>query len=164
MRRILMALLIAACSPVIAGEAIGAWEVFVDATDMQIARTMNSDNAAAGVICFKSNNSCLAYFTTDNNCDEKAKYPIMFNAATGAAGTNATCVTISGTKLMVLDDFETTVNAFEAGGEIGFALPLQSGKFSISRFNCTGATAAIRKARAIQKSSAPTKNPASQVL
>lgn len=157
-------LFIVICSSAIAGEKIGSWEVFIDSTDMQIARTMNEDGAAAGIICFKSNNSCLTYFTTDSSCDEKAKYPIMFNASTGAAAINATCIAVNGSKLLVLDDFETTVAAFEGGGEIGFALPLQSGKFSVSRFNCTGATAAIRKARAIPKSAAPTKNPASQVL
>jgi hypothetical protein len=164
MKRIIICLIGFLHFNVFAGEVIGSWEVIIDKSDVQIAKTVNVEGAVSGVMCFKSSKSCSAYFVTVSNCEENARYPVLVNSSIGAATSPATCVKSGDKNIMVLDNFDDVVRSFEAGGEIGFALPLASGKFSVLRFNCSGATAAIRQARALPQNNKPTKNPAAQVL
>ncbi|MFC3469167.1 hypothetical protein ACFOHT_04745 [Massilia oculi] len=147
-----------------ANEKIGAWEVIIDGGDIQIAKTTNRNGEVAGVLCFASTNSCSAYFSWSLTCDENGKFPVLINSAAGANYTDATCATVAGNRLMFLDDLNMSVLGFEGGGEIGFAVPLQNGQFSVSRFDCSGATAAIRKARTPPAKGNKIKNPASQIL
>ena len=149
----------------LASERIGSWEAIVDGTDIQIAKTTNAAGAATGILCFVSSNTCAVYIASDVECREKGKYPMMINASTGAITTNGTCVKVAGSKVMILDEFQNMIETFEGGGEVGFAIPMADGKFNVLRFDCVGATLAIRKARALPSKSAPTtRNPASQVL
>lgn len=165
MKNIIAWLALSLSASAFAGEQIGSWEAIIDGTDIQIAKTTNTAGAATGVLCFVSSNNCAAYIASDVECEDKGKYPLMINSSTGASTTHGTCVTIAGSKVLVLDDFQSAIASFEGGGEIGFAIPMQSGKFNVIRFDCAGATAAIRKARAVPSKAAPaTKNPASQVL
>lgn len=59
----------------------------------------------------------------------------------------AVCTVIGKDKYYVLDDFEVSIQAFESGGEIGFAMPMANGKFHVVRFSTIGATPAIKAAR-----------------
>lgn len=168
MKYFLALILSLVCVLASAAERVGNWEVIVDGSDVQIAKVTNSSSAVAGVICFVSTNSCSAYISAGISCEADAKYPLMLNSPTGANFSNSTCVMIGNSPMLSIDDFSSAVAAFESGGEVGFAVPMQSGQFRVIRFDCAGATAAIRQARNIpQKSPAPNqpvKNPSIQTL
>lgn len=149
-----------------AAEKIGVWEVIIEPDDdYQVAKTLNETGGVAGVLCFISSNTCNAYFATDVPCDEGAKYPIMMSAIAGAMNTQATCVKYGKVNLLVLDNMNAIVDAFEDGGEVAFVMPLKPGnRFIVSRFNCVGARTAIRKARAMPKDAPKPKNLPSKLL
>lgn len=127
--------------------SVGNWSVLKSMSDTQIAKVINGENST-GVICFISSDSCLAYATMGSKCDDKDRYPLLINSATGAFNSLATCRHLSSTmQILVIDEFNLMVSAFESGGEIGFASPLRSGQFKVVRFSTIGATAAIKDAR-----------------
>jgi hypothetical protein len=164
MRMIFALMIFPICLAASAGQRIGAWEVSLVAEDMQVAQTVNSAGSLAGVLCFISTNACSAYISSDVACEEKAKYPLMINATTGANLSMSTCITVKNAQFLMIDNFAATVAAFESGGEVGFAIPLEGGKFRVLRFDCAGATAAIRQARANPMKPVQSKNPSSQTL
>lgn len=51
---------------------------------MQIARTVNSTGASAGVLCIQSTNTCDTYIDLDIKCEHGAVYPMMIKSAVGA--------------------------------------------------------------------------------
>ena len=127
--------------------SVGNWSVIKSNQEIQIAKVENGENAT-GIICVISSNSCLAYATLGFDCEDGHKYPLLINAATGAFNSLATCKhIIPELKIIVIEEFELMVSAFESGGEVGFATPLKSGQFKVVRFSTIGATAAIKDAR-----------------
>lgn len=145
--KLIITLLIALILPTVSfAQKIGSWQVVLETPGMQIAKTTNDSNSVAGVICFASDKSCNAYINADVGCEENAKYPLMINAKTGANSVVATCITLDKTQFLVINELNVAVAAFESGGEVGFAVPMQNGKFRVVRFDCVGATAAIRQA------------------
>lgn len=149
MRLVALLIMLVFTSITYAQQKIGAWQVVLDTPGIQIAKTINDSNSVAGIICFTLDNSCSAYISADIGCEENAKYPLMVNAKTGASTLNTTCLTLSKVQYLIIEEFSSAVAAFESGGEVGFAVPMQSGKFRVVRFDCTGATAAIRQARTL---------------
>lgn len=137
-----------ATNPAFAQKRIGSWELVLDTPGMQVAKTVNDSGSVAGVICLTSTGACSAYVGSDLACEENGKYPMMINAPTGAHLATATCMTIAKAQYLILEEYSTAIAAFESGGLIGFALPMQSGKFEVLRFSTSGATAAIREAQA----------------
>lgn len=127
-------------------ETIGAWQLYKK-NDIQIAKTFNQAGSTAGVLCVVSTRDCQAYISADNACEENSRYPLMVNSSVGASNLSSTCKTIGGVQYHFIDEFQSAVNAFESGGEFGFAMPLKSGKFVVLRFESAGATAVIREAR-----------------
>ncbi len=127
--------------------AVGNWFVTKSRSDLQIAKVYNSNNST-GIICIVSDNSCFAYATLGFSCEDGKKYPLLINAATSAFNSTATCSHLSPElEILVIDEFELMITAFESGGDIGFASPLKNGQFKVMRFSTVGATAAIKDAR-----------------
>ena len=150
--------LLAICDLAISQDyTVGNWFVAKSNPDIQIAKVSNSENST-GIICIVSNNSCLAYATLGFSCEAGKKYPLLISAATGAFNSIATCNHLSPElQILVIDEFELMITAFESGGEVGFASPLKGGQFQVVRFSTVGATAAIKDAR--NPPSRPATNP-----
>jgi hypothetical protein len=123
------------------------WHVDKSLSGFQIAKVVNSGNSAAGIICNLTNEACDAYLTTDVGCEEDEKIPLMINSSIGAFQITAKCMIFSQIKLLVIVEFDNAIQAFESGGEIGFAMPMISGQFRVIRFGTVGAKVAINSAR-----------------
>lgn len=136
------------------------WEAVTDAPDIRIAKIFNESSSTAGVLCIPSSKICSAYIGADFTCTEKARYPLLVNATTGANLLTTTCVIFNKIPYLLFDDvdLEVVINAFESGSEVGFAMPMQSGQFKVMRFSSAGATAAIRIARTIPADKGSTKD------
>lgn len=127
--------------------------------DFQIARVLNDAGLATGVICSLESQYCRTYVIMPATCTVGANYPMMINSPVGALPISTTCFDLDGQKIYVIDQFDNTISAFESGGEIGFAMPLDNGKFTVARFSTRGASLAIKQARTNKRESAPPPKP-----
>ncbi len=120
----------------------------------QFARITNAEGSTAGYVCNIANKACDAYLFSGASCEEGELYPLMVNSPLGAYSMTAKCLTLGKYQLLIMVENKSAVEAFQSGGEIGFALPMASGAFKVFRFTTAGATAAIEAARTL-----PTKTP-----
>jgi hypothetical protein len=125
----------------------GNWTFDNSINGLQIARTSNGEESYTGVMCAIASDGCYAYIASDTECEIGVVYPMMLNSAIGANTLELECEEIGNFKILIASDFEVMIRAFESGSEIGFALPMKSGKFHVTRFSTAGATAALRAAR-----------------
>lgn len=130
----------------ISAEQYGDWSVDKSIPGVQIANTKNDSDSTLGVICLVVTKDCSAYMLSNNGCDENSTYPMMINSTVGAFPITSVCTQIEKLKILVINEFDNAKNAFESGGEIGFAVPLNDGKFKVVRFSTSGAVAAIKNA------------------
>jgi len=151
------------CVSAQAAQMFGNWEVS-ELKDLRVARVGGAAGSTAGVMCTPSEKTCSAFISIDFSCEDGASYPVMLNSNAGAYSSTGVCASSGDSYYLLIDDFNATISAFESGGEVGFAFPLKSGQFRVLRFNCQGATAAIKLARTLPKTTATPRNPASQVL
>lgn len=127
----------------------GDWSTDHSVQGFQIASTSNSSGSTTGIICNLENEACDAFIAMGIGCENEAKYPLMLNSPIGATYASSKCLHIGKMQILVVAEFGSMVNAFEGGGEIGFAVPMQSGQFRVSRFSTTGATPAIKDAKTL---------------
>lgn len=140
---------------------VGDWLVNKKISGVQIANvSTESGQATAGILCFVSTNSCIAYLHTGNKCEIGATIPMMINSPVGAFHITTECKDMPGTPsgfINVVNEFGNAKEAFESGGEVGFVIPLKSGEFRALRFSTKGAVAAIRNAMTSPTDSTPVK-------
>jgi hypothetical protein len=80
-------------------------------------------------------------------CDHGAQYPAMVNASSGSYSLTFRCYILDGRYLMTTPLTESFVELFGSGvGEVGFAMPLQSGRFAVSRYSLVGSLATTAQA------------------
>lgn len=126
------------------------WGVTKTAAGIQIASVTNAAGHAAGLICDVDAEGCFPFLNPHVTCKEGVKTPLMINSAVGAYAVVGTCTKFSeSTNLLLIDEFDDAINAFQSGGEIGFAMPMESGHFQVVRFNTAGAVAALNEARTL---------------
>jgi hypothetical protein len=136
----------------------GTWNLNITSEPdepMQMASTVNSTGSSTGVLCVQSTESCDTFIKLDITCKHGAFYPMMINSAVGAFHLSTKCVHLGDLQLFVAEDAAPMMSAFESGGEIGFAMPLESGQFRVVRFSTAGATPAIKAARQLQPANRP---------
>lgn len=133
-------------------KSYGNWIVDNSIAGVQIAKTINESAAATGVFCNLESQSCDAYLTLDVGCEDGEPYPMMINSSVGAYPLTTKCMHLGKLKFFVASEFESMIQAFESGGEIGFAMPMQNGQFKVVRFSTAGATPAIKAARTLPSS------------
>lgn len=136
----------------------GMWNLDVTSAPeepMQVASTVNATGSSTGVLCIQSTDTCDPFIKLDINCKHGGFYPMMINSAVGAFHLSTKCVHLGDLQLFVAEDATPMMSAFESGGEIGFAMPLESGQFRVIRFSTAGATAAIKAAMYYQPVNKP---------
>ncbi|CAN5183482.1 hypothetical protein BH11PSE11_BH11PSE11_19370 [soil metagenome] len=126
---------------------IGDWKVNKSLQGMYIAATSNDSGAVAGILCGIDSQRCDAYISVESTaCERGQTYPMMLNSSIGTFAITTKCVVIGDASFQFVNEFAAARQAFESGGEIGFALPLKNGQFNVVGFSTAGATAAIREA------------------
>lgn len=123
----------------------GDWTV-KRAQGVSNASTTNSSGSSIGFLCVGGSEMCGPYLALSVDCEETATYPTMINSPVGAFHATTTCAIIAGRKYHLINEVEIFNQAIESGGEIGFAFPLQNGKFQVARFSTIGAITAIKDA------------------
>lgn len=128
-------------------QSTALWSVDRSVQGYQIAKVSNALGNTTGLICDLSD-GCYAYLNPDVTCQEGAVTPLIVHSAVGAYPLIGRCLKFDeGVYLLTIDEFDAMVEAFQSGGEIGFAMPMAQGQFKVVRFSTAGATAAINAAR-----------------
>lgn len=129
-------------------ETYGSWS-FTPLKDYAISSTTNASGSAMGVICGKS---CSVFVNVMTSCKSGDVYPVLVNSSAGAVSLTLKCHVVDEYYLLATNAEGDVLDAIESGGEVGFAVPLASGKFSVSRFSLGGAMPSIRRAAEYVKS------------
>lgn len=108
------------------------------------AYTVNDSNSSLGLFCGGS--TCVFYLNPNLNCQPNTKNAVLMNGSTVSAAIGMQCTLVGKHYFQILDAFDQVLNAVKAGGNIGFAVALQGGAFSVYRFSLNGALPALQRA------------------
>ena len=108
------------------------------------AYTANDSNSSLGLFC--GGTTCVFYLNPNLNCQPNTKNAVLMNGSTQSAAITMQCTLVGKHYFQILDPFDQVLNAVKAGGNIGFAVALQGGAFSVYRFSLNGAVPALQKA------------------
>lgn len=124
---------------------VGDWVVDKSVAGIQIAKT-TSDSSSAGILCVVKTENCTAFLQLPTPCEVGGLVPLIINSKVGAFAVDGKCLKIGDLWVQEITPYKSAADAFESGGEIGFALPLMSGKFRVVRFDTAGGVAALKAA------------------
>lgn len=149
----LLGIVILACSSTLHGQSStpsGDWQFSVTPDGYQVAITRNDAGAYAGIACNPITGDCRAFLALAVGCEVGIVYPMLVNSSIGASAVTSNCKADSRSptseKAMDFKEFAIMRAAFESGGDIGIAFPMEGNQFRVLRFSTRGATAAIRLA------------------
>ena len=108
------------------------------------AYTANESASTFGLFC--GGTTCVFYLKPNLNCAPNTKNSVLMNTGITSAALGMQCTQIGQYYFQILDPFDVVLNALKAGDSIGFAVALQGGAFSVTRFSLQGALPAIQKA------------------
>ena len=108
------------------------------------AYTANDSNSSLGLFC--GGTTCVFYLNPNLNCQPNTKNTVLMNGSTVSAAIGMQCTLVGKHYFQILESFDQVLNAIKAGGNIGFAVALQGGAFSVYRFSLNGALPAIQRA------------------
>ena len=108
------------------------------------AYTANESNSSLGLFCGGA--TCVFYLNPNLNCQPNTKNAVLMNGPTFSAAIGMQCTLVGNHYFQILDPFDQVLNAVKAGGNIGFAVALQGGAFSVYRFSLNGALPALQRA------------------
>ena len=108
------------------------------------AYTANESASTFGLFC--GGTTCVFYLKPNLNCAPNTKNSVLMNTGITSAALGMQCTHIGQYYFQILDPFDVVLNALKAGDSIGFAVALQGGAFSVTRFSLQGALPAIQKA------------------
>ena len=108
------------------------------------AYTANDSNSSLGLFC--GGTTCVFYLNPNLNCQPNTKNAVLMNTSASSAAFGMQCTLVGSHYFQILDSFDLVLNAVKAGGNVGFAVALQGGAFSVYRFSLNGGMPAIQKA------------------
>ena len=108
------------------------------------AYTANESASTFGLFC--GGTTCVFYLKPNLNCAPNTKNSVLMNTGITSAALGMQCTQIGQYYFQILDPFDVVLNALKTGDSIGFAVALQGGAFSVTRFSLQGALPAIQKA------------------
>ena len=108
------------------------------------AYTANESNSSLGLFC--GGTTCVFYLNPNLNCQPNTKNTVLMNGTAVSASIGMQCTLVGKHYFQILDPFDQVLNAVKAGGNIGFAVALQGGAFSVYRFSLNGALPALQRA------------------
>jgi len=120
----------------------GRW-IARDVGSFTVASTTNDSQSAYGVMCGQE---CVWFVNMQTDCTQSHKYPAMINSPSGSLPITLTCYHLGDLRVLTYAFDEDSLGVLEKEGEVGFAIPLESGRFGVSRFSLGGSVAAISKA------------------
>ncbi|MES2001769.1 MAG: hypothetical protein V4444_05615 [Pseudomonadota bacterium] len=115
----------------------------MDLGSLTMASTTNESGSAFGFAC---GSTCSWFVNFQIQCTQGHEYPAMINAPAGSYPITLKCFHLGERRLLLFDADKDSFGILDKLGEAGFAIPLDSGKFKVSRFSLSGGTQAISKA------------------
>lgn len=145
----IIAIIIAILLPITANaidivKSFGAWVVIKsdDSLDL-IAVTANESGNFIGFRCYSSNKKCIHVLSANTSCEDGAQYPILINSDYAAMSMDAICGKNGNTHELYLTKYDEIHDLLKKGNNIGFAIPMESGKFKAVRFSLGGSEKAM---------------------
>lgn len=108
------------------------------------AYTANDSNSSLGLFC--GGTTCVFYLNPNLNCQPNTKNTVLMNSSTVSAAIAMQCTLVGKHYFQILESFDQVLGAVKSGSNIGFAVPLQGGAFSVYRFSLSGALPALQRA------------------
>lgn len=125
----------------------GEWYVGVmDDSEGMYAATVNESGGILGQYCFFASENCVWLIANDIACEPDGSYVILMNAESSAGDHKLKCFPNDARKEQpryVFADFDAIDAPLRKSSFVGFAFPLESGKFQVSRFALYGMTKAL---------------------
>ena len=138
-------MLVLGAGSVLANEKIAYQNWVVDiGPETTEAYTANESNSSLGLFC--GGTTCVFYLNPNLNCQPNTKNAVLMNGSVVSAAIGMQCALIGQHYFQILDPFDQVLNAVRVGGNIGFAVALQGGAFSVYRFSLSGALPAVQRA------------------
>lgn len=110
--------------------------------------THNESGSTFGILCGKT---CVVYKTSDASCVVGKDYGFLVNAAPGAQFFRMRCIVVEESYTYVIGLSDYFVDALKAGGQIGFATPMEDGRFTVSRYSLRGGMEAAGRVADLSK-------------
>lgn len=120
------------------------WVVNSSIPGIGLAETYNGSQSTFGYLCIHDTGECQHYLISNNTCEEGQVIEILINSMAGSGSLSGECTKLGGKLALALSDADMINRALEGGGNIGFSIPLDSGKFVSSRFSSVGSVLAIK--------------------
>jgi hypothetical protein len=111
--------------------------------DMVGAHVEDKAKSAFGIACAQD---CVVYLSLWKPCTPGSSSPALINTSKGASAVTIRCVIFEGIYVSLLEVGPEFVPNINGGGEIGIAVPMESGAFMVSRFSLRGAPKAAARA------------------
>lgn len=128
----------------------GAWAVGTMKENAgAFAATVNDSGGLLGQYCYREREQCVWLLSNDIGCEDGAKYPVLVNADSGAATTQIVCMKVSGKPMYAFAEFDLIDGIVRQADWVGFAFPMASGQFRVSRFALEGAASAVEFMRKV---------------
>jgi len=118
--------------------------IFEATPDTTEAYTANDSASSFGLFC--GGTTCVFYLKPNLNCIPNTKNAVLLNTGQTSAAIGMQCTLVGNYYFQILDNFDVVFNAAKTGEAVGFAVALQGGAFSVTRFSLQGAIPAIQKA------------------
>ena len=150
MIRVFLATLLVLLSLLLQGQALANEKIAYQNWVVEIgpetteAYTANESNSSLGLFC--GGTTCVFYLNPNLNCQPNTKNAVLMNGSAVSAAIGMQCTLVGKHYFQILDPFDQVLNAVKAGGNIGFAVALQGGAFSVYRFSLNGALPALQRA------------------
>lgn len=127
------------------------WTVY-DLPDAPVAMTFNDSDNGFGPVCAEDSAACYwMILSSKTGCGKGVESPVLINASSGSYSLSANCrgtITLGNTTYhrYVISSYEDMQNIVQNSvGLIGFAIPLDSGAFSVLRFDLSGSKGALNR-------------------
>lgn len=143
----LFTLAFASCMAASSFGQAGVWKGQSD-KDMLGTYVESEDGNVLSFFCSKDGGGCAWGLSVNIDCDKGSEQPILGASQKGSAHLTLVCVGLSERKPLrafYIKEYDQVINLVGNGGVIGLVIPLESGKFSVHRFNADGAMAAANR-------------------
>lgn len=131
----------AQAEPVMSGD----WGRGVNANGTHYALTGNASDSFLGQTCSPDGNCWYAIHVNKVTCEKGKKIFGLISSALGAEHISLLC---GNNNANVIEEFDVTDYIVRNASSVGIVIPLQDGKFEVSRFSLRGSTRAINGMRA----------------
>lgn len=111
--------------------------------DGLIAATVNDSESILAFRCYHKAQKCIHVLHANITCSDDGEYPVLVNSDLAAVAMDAVCGNVNQRGELYLTQYDTIHEILQKGNDIGFAIPMESGRFKAVRFSLNGSGKAM---------------------